>query len=247
MLDACERIAVLGERVGELVPDRADLEHHHADGVGDDVVEFARDSRALLCHRDPGGRVPLPLGLGRAYLRRLSLLGTLAHGKAREPADPEQERDEDELADRVRRLVVDHDRRAADRDGQARLCLQDGTLVPEQERGGHPDDEDAGHERDQVPVDEREPDGQQPERGRSGERKAPPREEREHQDRDRGHAEPRRRPRCVRQASPERYFEHGFERQQHDQHVERVPAGERPEALHVSNVLHALAHRLLPK
>ncbi len=53
--------------------------------------------------------------------------------------------------------------------------------------------------------------------------------------------------RRVRQASPERDFEHGFDRQQHDQRVERVPAGERPEALHASNVLHAPAHRLLRK
>ena len=90
LLDAAERIAVLGERVGELVPDRADLEHHHADGVGDDVVQLARDPRTLLRHRDPRGRVPLPFGLGRAQLRRLRLLGPLAHGKAREPADAEQ-------------------------------------------------------------------------------------------------------------------------------------------------------------
>jgi hypothetical protein len=80
----------------------------------------------------------------------------------------------------VRGLVVDHDRAAADRDGQARLCHHGGALVPEQERGGHPQDEDAGRERDQLSVDEREPDAQQPERGRSGERKAPAGKEREH-------------------------------------------------------------------
>jgi hypothetical protein len=140
----------------------------------------SRDPRTLLRHRDPRGRVPLPFGLGRAQLRRLGLLGPLAHGKPREPADAEQERDEDELADRGRGLVVDHDRGAADRDGQARLRHHGAALVPEQERGGHPQDEDAGRERDQLSVDERDPDAQQPERGRSGERKAPPGEEREH-------------------------------------------------------------------
>lgn len=148
LLDAGERIAVLGERVGELVPDRTDLEHHHADGVGDDVVELTRDPRPFLGHRDSRGRVPLPLGLGRAHLRHLNLLGPFPHGETREPADPEQERDEDELADRVRGLVGDHDRGTADRDGQARLCPQGGGLVPEQERGGHPDGEDAAQERD---------------------------------------------------------------------------------------------------
>ena len=45
------------------MPDGADLEHHHADGVGDDVVQLARDARALLGHGDPGGRLALALGL----------------------------------------------------------------------------------------------------------------------------------------------------------------------------------------
>ena len=67
-LDAPERIAVLGHCIGELVPDGADLEHHHADGVGDDVVELARDPRALLRHRDACGRLALALGLRRAHL-----------------------------------------------------------------------------------------------------------------------------------------------------------------------------------
>jgi hypothetical protein len=96
-LDAPERIAVLGERIGELVPDGADPEHHHAYGVGDDVVQLAGDPRALLGHCDACRCLPLPLGQGRAYFRRLGLLGTLAQSKARDPADRELERDEDEL------------------------------------------------------------------------------------------------------------------------------------------------------
>ena len=67
-LHAPERFAVLGERVGELVPDGADLEHHHADGVGDDVVELARDPRALLRDRDARRCLTLALGLDRALL-----------------------------------------------------------------------------------------------------------------------------------------------------------------------------------
>ena len=100
LLDAVERIRVLGERLGKLVPDGADLEHHHADGVGDDVVELARDPRALLGDGDARRRLALPLGLRRACLRGLGLLGALAQGEAGEPADREQERDEDELAGR---------------------------------------------------------------------------------------------------------------------------------------------------
>ena len=84
-----ERVAVLGERVRELVPDGADLEHHHADGVGDDVVELACDPRALLRHRDARRRLALALGLGRAFFRRFGLLGALAQGVACEPGDHE--------------------------------------------------------------------------------------------------------------------------------------------------------------
>ena len=51
-----ERVAVLVQRVRQLVPDRADLEHHDADGVRDDVVELARDARALLGDGDARGR-----------------------------------------------------------------------------------------------------------------------------------------------------------------------------------------------
>ncbi len=70
--------------VGELVPDGAHLEHHHADGVGDDVVELAGDPRALLGHRDPGRSLALALGPDRAHLGCLGLLGALR--AARSPA-----------------------------------------------------------------------------------------------------------------------------------------------------------------
>ena len=76
--------------VGKLVPDGADLEHHHADRVGDDVVELARDPRALLGDGDARRRLALPLGLRRTLLGRLGLLGALAQGEAGEPADREQ-------------------------------------------------------------------------------------------------------------------------------------------------------------
>ena len=68
MLDAPERIAVFLERSRELVPDGPDLEHHHAHGVGDDVVQLARDPRALLGHRDPRGGLSLALGMDGAHL-----------------------------------------------------------------------------------------------------------------------------------------------------------------------------------
>ena len=136
---ARERVAVLAERVGQPVPHGADLEHHHADGVGDDVVQLAGDARALLGDGDAGGGGALPLGLGRPRLRRFGLLRSLAHRKSGEPAETEQQRDEYQLAGRVGGLVVDHDRRAADDDPQAQPCMHRVAQVPEQERGRHPE------------------------------------------------------------------------------------------------------------
>ena len=54
-----QRVAVLGAGVGELVPDGADLQHHHADGVRDDVVQLPRDPRALIGDGDARRRVAL--------------------------------------------------------------------------------------------------------------------------------------------------------------------------------------------
>ena len=76
-LDAPERVAVVGPRVGKLVPDGAHLQHHHADGVGDDVVELAGDPSALLRHGDAGRYLALALRPDSADLGRLGLLGAL--------------------------------------------------------------------------------------------------------------------------------------------------------------------------
>ncbi len=101
------------------MPDGADLEDHHADGVGDDVVELARDAGALLGHGEAGGRLPLALGVVRPDLRRLGPLDALAHGEAGEPADREQQRGEEQLARVVARIVVHDDRGPAEHDRQA--------------------------------------------------------------------------------------------------------------------------------
>ncbi len=92
LLDAPESVSVLLERLRKLVPDGADLEHHHADGVGDDIVEFARNAGALLGNRDPGRRLALALGVCRAFFCGLRLHGSLAQRIARQPADREQQR-----------------------------------------------------------------------------------------------------------------------------------------------------------
>ena len=144
LLDVPERLAVLGLGLRHPVADGPHLEHHHADGVRDDVVELARDPSALLGHRDPGRRLPVPLGPAGALLRGLGLLGPLAQGEADEPADREQHGGEDEVAGRVVGLVVDDDRRAAEHDRQADAGLHVVAQVAEQQGGTHPGDEDPG-------------------------------------------------------------------------------------------------------
>ena len=83
LLDAAERLAVLLQRLGKVVPDGADLQHHHADRVGHDVVELARDARALLGDGDARRDLALALGARGALLGGLGLRGALAQGDSR--------------------------------------------------------------------------------------------------------------------------------------------------------------------
>ena len=247
LLDALERVAVLCERGGKLVPHGADLEHHHAHRVGDDVVELARDARALLRDGDAGGGLALPLGLDGAPLRRLCLLGALVHGEAREPADREQERHEEQLRRGVVGVVVDDRRGAADHDRQADPRLHGVVEVAEQEGGCEADHGHGRREDDEPPVDERERRAQEPHRDGREEREASPPEEREHDDRDGRRGEPGRRLRGVRRVLPERDLEHALESGKHDQCVEPVPARDVPDPAHALTVLHPLGDRLLPE
>jgi hypothetical protein len=139
LLDVPERVAVLFELVRQAVAHGAHLEDHDAQGVGDDVVQLPRDPHALLCDRDARRRLPLALRLPRALLGRVGLRGALAQGEAGEPGDRDEERDEDELARRVRRVVVHDDRRAAHCHGEADPRLGAVGEVPEQERRREPD------------------------------------------------------------------------------------------------------------
>ena len=182
-LDAPERIAVLGQCIREPVPDGADLEHHRADGMGNDVVKLAGNPCTLLCHRDTCGRLALAFGLGRTLLRRFGLLGTLTQGVTRDPGDHEPEGNEYEVADCLwAGDVVDHDHDPDDNDDQTNACLQGIAEVPEQERARQPDEAEAADEREQQSVAERDRRGQYPIGSRGGERKASAREERQYED-----------------------------------------------------------------
>ena len=247
-LDASERIAVLGQCIGEPVPDRADLEHHHADGVGNDVVKLAGNPRSFLCHRDTCGRLALALGQGRTLLRRFGLLGTLTQGVTGYPGDHEPQGDEYEVADCLwARDVVDHDHDRDDNDDQTNACFQGIAEVPEQERACQPDQAEAADEREQQSVTERDRRGQDPIDSRGGERKASAREERQHEDGNRRYGDPQRRRRCARRVASNDELEHARDRQERDQQLEPVSARDVSDLEHVPNVARALLRRLLPK
>jgi hypothetical protein len=229
------------------VPDRADLEHHHAHSVRDDVVQLARDPRSLLCHRDACRCFALPFRLDRTDFRGLGLLCAFAQSKAGGPADPEVDGDEDEFGRQVAGDVVDDGRDAPEDDRQSGPRPPAVAHIPEQESGRHPDGEEADHERDQQPVDERERRGEEPVSRRSGEGKAPACEERKHDCRHCGYGEPQRRGRRARRVSSDDELEHGCDGQNTDQQLEPVLAPDGSDPAHALNVSHCSPRRLLPE
>ena len=226
--------------------DGTDLKHHHAHGVGDDVVELARDPRTLLRHGDSRGGISLPLGQCRAHLRRFGLLRTLTQGVARDPGDHVPEGNEDEVAGCLTRDVVDDDHYSNEHDDQPRACLQRIPQIPEQKRACQPDDAEAADEREQHSVPERDRHGQEPVGSRSGERKAPACEEEQYEDGHRRYGDPERRGRRARRVASDHELEHARDRQERDQQLEPVFARD-VSAAHLVNVARAFVRRLLPE
>jgi hypothetical protein len=66
LLHVPEGVRVVPQRLRQPVPDNANLKHHHAHRVGDDVVQLTRDSRALLGNSDACGGFTLPLPVDRS-------------------------------------------------------------------------------------------------------------------------------------------------------------------------------------
>ena len=221
---------------------RTDLKDHHADGVGDDVVKLARDPGALLRDGDAGRGLSLALGARRAYLRLLGLLGTLAHREPGEPADPEQQRGEEQIGRVMGGIVVGDYRGAADHDREADPGLRGVAQVAEQKRRGKPGNRGTRRDGQDSAINHRERGGDDPHRRGRGEWEAAAREQRQHDERDRGHREPQRRVRLVRERDPDGRCE----RRDHDQRVESVFASQLPQPVHGSNVPQALEPRLRP-
>src|SRR4029453_6841790 len=95
-LDVLERLPFFAERLRQPMADCPNLEHHHAHGMRDHVMQLTRDSGALLSDRDTSRRRALPLRPGRAFLRLFGLRGALVQREAGKPADQEHRRDDDQ-------------------------------------------------------------------------------------------------------------------------------------------------------
>ncbi len=228
--------------------DGTDLEHHDADGVGDDVVEFAGNPRALLCNRYASGRLALTLSSNCADLGGFGLLGTFAECVAGDPGGhvPEGEKDV-----QARRLlagnVMDDGQHRSTHDREAEPSLLAVAQIAKQERRRQPDDAQAVDERDERSVDDRDDDGQEPIGSCGTKGKAATPEERQHENRHRRDREPERRARRSRRVAIDDQLEHGGDRQECDQQLEPVLPREMPDPGHALKVLHVPSHRLLPE
>ena len=81
------------------------LDRHHADAAADDIVQFARDARALVRDREPSLLDALLLGPRQPLLRLLCLVELAAEPERDRPRDGEDDGREDEAAGAALRVV----------------------------------------------------------------------------------------------------------------------------------------------
>ncbi len=137
LLDVPQRLVLLATG-RQPVPDSSDLENHHADGVGDDVVELAGHPGSLLGHRQPGGRLAFLLGAQRALLGGLRLLVALAQAEARRARRRANSTGvKMRSAELVRWGVVDHDGRADQHEHQTEPRLRCPRRRPPSRKAAH--------------------------------------------------------------------------------------------------------------
>ena len=133
---------------------RTDLEDHDAHGVRDDVVELAGDASPLFGHGHSGCALSLALCPRCPLLGGLGLLRPFVQREPDQPTDREEHGDEEQVADRVGRVVVDDCGRTGHDDDQSGACLPLLTQVAQQHCGDHTGDGDRGLPDDQATVDE---------------------------------------------------------------------------------------------
>ena len=134
----------------------SDLEHHHAHGMRDHVVQ-ARVRSARAPRRDgDAGRRRRSRSARAARSSASSACAALAQREAGEPADEEHRRDDDELACGVNRVVVHENRRRTEHDNEPRPSLRSVGQVAKQKCRNQTGDCRGIRERDQTSIDERE-------------------------------------------------------------------------------------------
>ena len=110
-----------GELGRQPVPDGADLQHHHADRVGDDVVQLAGDPRALLGDRD-ARRASRSRSATAARSAASACAARSRRAKPPSQAIANSGRDEDEVAGGAVGVVEGDDRGAAERRSRGRAA-----------------------------------------------------------------------------------------------------------------------------
>ena len=234
LLHIPQHVLVLLVRVWQLVAHGADLQDHDADGVGDGVMQLARDPASLVGRRGARGGLALVFGVDRALFRDFGVPSALAQGVARCPGDREHDRNEDEFAALVVRLVVDDYHRAAQHQREAQARLEAVRDVSQQERGDVRGEKSADRGDDKPSVGEGERGRQQPHRGRSVEREAAAAEQGQDDQRDLRHGDPCR-VRLVLITVPERDLDRAPHGQDHDEDLECEPARQQSQAFHATN------------
>ena len=195
----------------------------------------------------PASPPPRPARRGSRASPRPRPARPLTKGVASDPRDHEPERDEDQVAARLRTWDVrDDDHHAAEHDREADARLPLVAEVPEQERGCQPHDAETADERDQHAVDVREPRGQQPVGG--GPAKGKRRRANSGSTRIATAGTENHRTSSGRPASPpDDELEHSGNGEDRDQELEPVLLRDGPNPGHAVNVLQLRACRLLPQ
>ena len=139
----------------EQTPHRGRLHRHHADAVPDHVVELARDPGPLVGDGTSRPFLTLPFGEGGPLLRLVDLAVLAADGEPDDPGDGEGDHVPREVAELPLRIVEGHQRRDADREGEARDRAAPRRTHPPPEANDKSKEERDQRMCDQPAVDER--------------------------------------------------------------------------------------------
>ena len=228
LLDDLERLTFLFLIGLEAAADGACLDGHHAHAVADDVVQLARDPRALLGNRGDGLGFPLALELIGALICGRGLLELAPECKCCGPDNGEEQHEAEVVTPALDRIV--------ERDNRGRYECNPETcdrLPPifedaeEDDRGQHGEERRCG-EGDQTTVDERHDGPDHEQRSGCAEAEAAPPEERRGQDHDERNRDPQRnRWRPVRVPADD-HLDPGRRSADRDQARKPVTAEQRP-------------------